>query len=163
MYQLVLLWKAAFGFSEFFWRLFQCICPCHDGWFRSACAHTTLSVQQFLTKNGMIPMPPLSIFSQSCPKRHLLFPQIKKKSPQREMFCQYGKGETKNSRSTKTHQNRWVWKLFWAVGKKVSIGVLYQMEDTLKVTEVLICKNEYTHFINKFQSWGGPSSYLQTC
>ena len=35
------------------------------------------------------------------------FPWIKKSSP-RAMFCQYGRSETKNSTSTKTHQNRWV-------------------------------------------------------
>ena len=64
VHQLALLWEAAFGFSDFFffWRLFQHICPLHDGWFTSAPAHTTLSVQQFLTKNGMFPMsqPPYS-------------------------------------------------------------------------------------------------------
>ena len=39
------------------------------------------------------------------------------KSPQREMFCQCGKGQIKSGRSTKTHQNRQVQKLFLAVGK----------------------------------------------
>ena len=44
----------------------------------------------------------------------------------------------KNDRSTNKHQNWWVQKLLWVV-KEVSIGVfntLYQMESTLKVTEV---------------------------
>ena len=57
--QLVLVWEAALGFSECFWRLFQCICPFHGGWFTSAPVHTTLSGQQFLTKNGMTPVPHL--------------------------------------------------------------------------------------------------------
>ena len=57
VYQLVMLWEAVFGFSEFFWRLFQSICPFHDGWFMSAPIHTTLSVQQFLTRSGMTPIP----------------------------------------------------------------------------------------------------------
>ena len=57
MYQLALLWEAVFNFSEFFWRLFQCVCPFQDGRFTSTPAHTELSVQQFLTKNCMTPMP----------------------------------------------------------------------------------------------------------
>ena len=50
-----------------FWRLFQCICPFHDGWFTSTPAHTALSIQQFLTKNGTTPCPTIPIY-QSCPK-----------------------------------------------------------------------------------------------
>ena len=42
---------------NFFWRLFHCICPFHDGWFTSASALTMLSVQQFLTQNSMTPVP----------------------------------------------------------------------------------------------------------
>ena len=52
-YQLALWWEAMFSLSEFFLRLFQHICPFHDGWF----AHTMLSVQQFLSTNGMAPTP----------------------------------------------------------------------------------------------------------
>ena len=33
---------------------------------------------------------------------------------------------------------------FWAVAKNVSIGILHQMESTLKVTEVQTCKTKYT-------------------
>ena len=33
----------------------------HDGWFTSASANTKLSVQQFLTKNEMTPVPTLPI------------------------------------------------------------------------------------------------------
>ena len=33
------------------------LCPFRDGSFTSTPAHTTLSVQQFLTKNDMTPMP----------------------------------------------------------------------------------------------------------
>ena len=57
MYQLALLWEAAFLFSEFFWRLFQHVCSFHDGWFTLAPAHTVLSVEQFLTNNDMTPVP----------------------------------------------------------------------------------------------------------
>ena len=50
--------RLCLGSVNFFWRLFQCVCPFHDGGFTSAPAHTTLNVQQFLTKNGMRPYSP---------------------------------------------------------------------------------------------------------
>ena len=34
------------------------------------------------------------------------------------MFCQRGRGKTRNGRSTKRHPNRWAQKCFWAVWKK---------------------------------------------
>ena len=34
----------------------------------------------------------------------------------------------------------------WAVEKNISLGVLHQMESTLKVTEVQTCKNKCTIF-----------------
>ena len=118
VHQLALLWEAAFAVSDFFfWRLFQCVCPFHDGWFVTSPAHTALSVQQFLTKNGVTPMPhPLYLpdLTQSglfC----FVFPE--EKSTHKETFCRCGRGETKNSRSTKRHQHQWVQKVFWAVEK----------------------------------------------
>ena len=69
----------------------------------------------------------------------------KGKSPQREMVCRCGKGGTnKQSRSTKRHQNQWVQNLFLKTGfstqnlsgKNILIGVLHQVESTLKVTDV---------------------------
>ena len=38
----------------------------------------------------------------------------------------------------------------------ILIGVLHQMESTLKVIEVKKCKNKYTIFINKFYFGGLP-------
>ena len=73
----------------FFWRLFQPICPLHDGWFMSTPARTALSVQSFLTKNGMTPVsyppssPPLP-WATFC-----LFVSLDENSLQREMFCHY--------------------------------------------------------------------------
>ena len=49
-------------------------------------------------------------------------------------------------------------KNFFERWKKVSIGVLHQMEITLKVTEVQTCKNVQV-FINKFHL-GGPPSHI---
>ena len=106
------------------WVIYECTCP------------HALSIQQFLTKKRQDPQAPPSLFILYCPKElFFLFPWMKISS-QRETFCQCGKGETKSGRSTKRHQNRQVKKLFWAGYKKVSIGVLHQMESTLKVTEV---------------------------
>ena len=110
VYQLALLWEVAFCFSEFFLKT-QRICPFHNEWFTSAPAHTALSVQQFLSKNGMTPTPNLPI--------HLISPwvtffvSLDGKSPQRETFCQCRRGgKTKqnktnpnNGRNIKRHQN----------------------------------------------------------
>ena len=43
---------------NFFWRFLQRVCPFHDGWFVSTTpVHTVLRAQQFLTQNGMTPVP----------------------------------------------------------------------------------------------------------
>ena len=77
----------------------------------SSPAHTMLSVQQYLTKSGMTPLshPP---YSPDLILSNMFFVPLDEKSPQREIFCQCGKTETKNSRSTKRHQNSQVQKLF---------------------------------------------------
>ena len=82
-----------------------------------------------------VPHSPPSFFTRSNPEQSS-FPPPDEKSPQRETFCQCGRGEPRNGISAKRHQNQRVQKLFWAVEKKVSVGVLHQMESTLKVTEV---------------------------
>ena len=123
---------------NFFWRLFQCVFRFHDGWFTSAPAHTTLSVQQFHTKNSTILVTHPPLFTQSHPERYFvcLCPWMKRVL-KRKHFADVEEVKQKNRRTTKRHQNWWVQKLFWAVGKNVSIGVLHQMESTLKVSEVL--------------------------
>ena len=62
-------------------------------------AHTTLSVQQFLTKNSMTPSPmPYPPYKPDFDLSDFFcFPRLKK-SPEREMFCQCGGGETKNGK-----------------------------------------------------------------
>ena len=47
--------------------------------------------------------------------------------------------------------------------KKVSLGVLHQMESTLKGTEVYTHKNKYTIFINKFQVFKVPPPCVFFC
>ena len=80
------------------------------------------------------PCAPPSLFIRTCTE-WLFFCFLGWKSPQREMFCWCGRGETKNSRSTKRHQNQ-KFKNFSEQWKKVLVVVLHQMESTLKVTEV---------------------------
>ena len=115
-YQLALLSEAALGFSEFFWRLFQCLCPFHDGWLPSAPAHAALSAQQFLTTiTACPPCPSLPI--------HPIIPRLfcfhRWKVLKRKCFCRCGRRETKNGRSINRHQNRWAHRLFGAVEKRL--------------------------------------------
>ena len=84
-------------------RIFQHICSFCCGWFTSIPAHTTVSVQQFLTKNDITPGPALPIY-QILPWA-MFFVSPDEKSPQRETFCQCGRGKTKKCRNTKKHQN----------------------------------------------------------
>ena len=69
------------------------------------------------------------------------FVSLDKRSPQREMFCQCGRGETKNGRSRKRHQNWWVQKLFWR---------------WLKVLKFKYVRINTQFFINKFCFGGSP-------
>ena len=95
---------------------------------------TTLSVQQFLAKNGMTPMtnPPHS--PDLSPSHFFSLPQMKKVLKGKH-FADMEEVKQKNSRSTKTHQNQRV-KTVLNNGKNVLIGVLHKVENTLKVTEV---------------------------
>ena len=99
--------------------------------------------------------PPYS--TQSCP--WAAFVSLGEKSSQREMYCQCGRGEIKNGRSTKRHEDWQILKLL-ITGKKVLIGVLHQMESTWKGTEVETCKMSTQFFVNKFQGFGVPPQTL---
>ena len=76
-------------------------------------AHTRLSVQQCLTKNGMNPVPHPPYLPDLAPTEFFLWVgwvggwvvSWDEKSPQRETFCQCARAETKNGRSTKIHHN----------------------------------------------------------
>ena len=74
------------------WVIYECTCPHHAEY---------LAV---FDQKQHVPRAPPSLFTQSHPEWLFCFPN--EKSPQREMFCWCGKGETKNSRSTKRHQNQ---------------------------------------------------------
>ena len=75
-----------------------------------------LSVQQFLTKNGVTPMPHPPYSSNLAPSNFFLFPWMKKVLKGRR-FAEVEEVKQKSSRSTKRHQNRRVQNLFWAVEK----------------------------------------------
>ena len=64
-HQWALLGEAAFGFSEFsfFENSFSSFAHFMTGWLTGTPAHTTLSAQQFLTRNGTspVPRPPYSL------------------------------------------------------------------------------------------------------
>ena len=68
-----------------FFEDFQHICPFHGGCYMSAPAHTVLTVQQFLTKNGMTLMPHPPYSPNLVPSNY--FPPMDEKGPERETFC----------------------------------------------------------------------------
>ena len=119
VHQLALVWEADFGFSEFFWNtLSTCLLISWLMIYEHTCPHSVLSDQQFLTKKWHDPRahPPNS---PNLSLSDFFFVSPDGKTPQRDTFCQYGRGETKNSRSTKRHKNRGVQKLFWAVKRSL--------------------------------------------
>ena len=65
-----------------------------------------------------MPHPPYS--PDLAPNDIVLFVSKDEKSPPWELFCKCGRGETKNGRRTKRHQNREVQKLLGAMEKKIS-------------------------------------------
>ena len=91
---------------NFLWRLFWCLCSCPH------CAECSAVFEQKWHDPHVLS----SLFIQSHPKQ-LLFCFLGWKNSQRETFCWCGRGEIENGRSNKRHQNWYVQKLFWAVGK----------------------------------------------
>ena len=118
----------------------QLQCPLHDGWFMSIPVHTTLSVQQYLTKNGMTTMPSHPVYSPHLPwVTFFLFVSQLKKVLKGNLFAtaeEVKQNKQKKWQKHERHQNQRVQKPVLSNGKNISIGVLHQMESTLKVTEV---------------------------
>ena len=63
-------------------------------------AHTMLSVEQFLTKNGMTPIPHPPYSSDLKPHDFVVV-SLDEKYPQRETFHQCGRGEQKMAEALK--------------------------------------------------------------
>ena len=99
---------------------------------------------------------PHPLYSPNLVPGDYFFVSLDEKSPQRETFCICGRGETKNGRSTKRHQNRWVQKPL-SSGKNILLGAAHctkwrESWNWLKFKHVRI---NMQLFINKF--WvGGP-------
>ena len=110
VYQLALLWETMFSFSEIFW-LFQCICPSYDEWLRAHLPPPLWVFSSFWRKTASPPGPRHPYSPNLTPINTFLFPWMKK-------LCKgkcFGRGETKNGRSMKRHQNGRVQKLVRAI------------------------------------------------
>ena len=124
VYQLALLWEAVFGFSEFFFEdFFQHICFAYFMMviYKCTCPHCAQFSAIFYPKWHDIPPPPfapLSLFSSLTPSNSF-FVVLDEKSLQRATFYWCGRGETKNGRGTKTHQNGQIQNLSSAVEKSL--------------------------------------------
>ena len=138
-----------------FWRLFRRVCLFHDGWFRSAPAHTTLSVQQAVfDPKRHDPHAPPSLLIPSC-QEWLFFAFPGEKSPQRETFSWCGRGETKNSRKINKFRN------CFDSGKKcldkyITSNGEYLLWRGLKFKHIII---NTQFFINQF-FWVPPCMWL---
>ena len=113
--QLALLWEVLFSFSEFFLKTVSMhFAQFMMGDLRAHLLTPHCMFSSFWPKPAWSLRPTLPIHQVLPPATFFVSPD--ESSPQREVFCPWGRGETKNSRSTKRHQN-WVQKLFWAVEK----------------------------------------------
>ena len=106
----------------------------------SAPAHTVLSVQRFLTKNGTanpLYSPDLAL------SNFFLFPWMKKVLKGKS-FAHVEEAKQKITEVLKA--STLMRSKLLSSGKNVSGGALHQTESTLKVTEISICKHKYTIF-----------------
>ena len=115
VYQLALLWEAAFGFSEFIlktrsthlpisrWVIYKCTCP-----------HCT-ECSAVLDQKQHDPRVPPNLFTWSHPAWHFLLPRMKKALLKGKHFAMWKR--QKKGLSTKRHKNQQVQKWFWAVEK----------------------------------------------
>ena len=103
---------------------------------------TPLSVQ-FLTKNGMTPVPHPPYLPDHTRATSFCFP---KNRPQEEMF--FASVEERKQKTAEVLKDIKIdaFENCFEQWKNVSIGVLNQMESALKVTEVYTCKNKRTIF-----------------
>ena len=139
------MWEAAFGFSDFLLKALSRSLPV--SWW---------VIFFFEQKTAWPQCPTLPIYQLSPWVTFFVF--LDEKSPQRETFCRCGIGDTKNGRSTKKHQNRWVQKLFWAMEKSLggciaSNGEYFEGDWSLNMLEYI------QFFISKFHILGSSLIY----
>ena len=128
-----MLSEAAFGFSEF-WKIFNGFAHFMMGDLRAHSPKRSLSVQTFLSKNGITPCPSLRLHWVSPRATSFLFPLMKKvlkgkRFANAEEVKQKMAGVLNASKPTSS-------KPVLNSGKNVLIGILYHTESNLKVTEV---------------------------
>ena len=131
VYQLVFLWEAVFGFSEIFLKILSVHLPI-SRWviYWCTCPHQAKS-WAVLTKIGMTPHVPPSLFTQSRTEWvYVCFPGWKKSSKGVEEVKQKQQNQYKASKSLSS-------KTVLSSAEKMSrLEVLHQVESILKVTEV---------------------------
>ena len=134
VYQLALLWEAAFSFSEFFADSFNVFAHFTMS---NLLVHlpSTMSVQQFLTQNTMTPVPHPPYSPNFAPINFFFFVSLMKKVLKGKHFADEEEMKQKMAEALKGVKINKV-KSSWAMGKNVLIGVLYQVESILKVTDV---------------------------
>ena len=121
-----------FSFSEFFLEYsFNVFAYFMMGDLR---AHTAMSVQQFLTKNGMTPVPYPLYLPDLALSDIFLFPPMKK-FLKGKCFANVGEVKQKTAESLKAIKVD-KFKNCFEQWKNISTGALHQMESTLKVTEI---------------------------
>ena len=134
VYQLVVVWEAGFGYSEFFlktlsvhlsiswWVIYKHTCP--------HCADFSAGFDQKLQH----PHAPPSLFTRSFPKRHFLSSWMKKILKGKH-FVDVEEVKQKTAEALKGIKiNKF--KNCSEQWKNILIGVLHQMESPWKVTEV---------------------------
>ena len=92
---------------DFFKRVFQRICPFHDGWFTSTPAYTTLGVQQFLAHAKQQDQHASLPYSYNLTLSDFFVPPMKKVLKMR-CFADVEKVKWENGSSTRRHQNWYV-------------------------------------------------------
>ena len=138
VYQLVVVWEAALGFSEFFFKTLQNVCPFHDGWLTSAPAYTALYSVVFDPKWNDPHASPSLVIQYHPEWLFFCYPRWKKSSKGNIllMWKRRNKKWQKHWKASKSMSSKTV----LSCGKNVSMGELHQRERSLKVTE------EYTFF-----------------
>ena len=129
----------------------QCICPFHE-WFMNTSVHTALSVQQFLTKNGMTPVPHPPYSPSLTLSKYFLFLWMEKVL--KGKLCADVEGlkqktaEALQGIKINEFKNCFEQRIKYLDRCTASNGEYFEGEWSLKI------KNKYTFFISKFWFWG---------
>ena len=130
----MLLWEAAFGFSEYLLKIHSTHLPI-SRWVIYEHLPTPCWVFSIFWSKTSWPSCPNLFIHPILSQWHFLFSWMKKKSLQWKTFFWCGRGKTKMAETLKGIKiNKF--KNCFEQWKKVLIVVLHQMEITLKVTEV---------------------------